>query len=112
MGWVENLKRFGLQGTVDLNSERVGPIGAGQVPPAVSTSVRTRTAAAVTVLAVCPVLRQQAMRKNVLFSSQRCVLECSRAQLSCCGCAEHVQKLGHTSITKQHRIWGSVSKVL
>ena len=31
MGWVENLKRFGLQGTVDLNSERVGPIGAGQL---------------------------------------------------------------------------------
>jgi len=31
MGWVENLKRWGLNGTVDLQSERVGPIGAGQV---------------------------------------------------------------------------------
>jgi hypothetical protein len=31
MGWVENLKRWGLQGTVDLSCERVGPIGAGQL---------------------------------------------------------------------------------
>jgi len=31
MGWVENLKRFGLNGTVDLSMNRVGSIGAGQL---------------------------------------------------------------------------------